>query len=102
MWQPIETAPKDRDIYVCGLVKLWADSCPFAWQGEVCWDSEEEGWITGGYDDSGDHLYVEATHWVESRILDYPDVPPYASDDPEGDTPEKVTPFTNTYNWGKQ
>lgn len=100
MWQPIETAPKDQEIYVCGLAKVWADSDPFAWQGQACWDQEEEGWITGGYDDSGDFLFVEATHWMESRVVEYPEVPPYTSDDSELDPPERVTPFTNTYNWG--
>lgn len=100
-WKPIETAPKDREIYVCGLVRIWADSDPFAWQGEASWDEESEGWITGGYDDSGEFLFVEATHWMESRVVEYPEVPPYVSDDPELNPSERMTPFTNTYNWGR-
>lgn len=66
-WKPIETAPKDREIWVCGLARVWVDSCLFAWQGHACWtdDGDKRGWITGGFDDSGDFLFVEPTHYLK-------------------------------------
>lgn len=77
-WMPIETAPKDREIYVCGLARVWADSDPFVWQGHACWADPEAKWITEGFDDSGDNLFVEATHWTEPRNLEFPDHPFYS------------------------
>ena len=76
-WQPIEMAPRNREIWVCGLAKVWVESCPFAWQGHALWDEYTGGWITESFDDGGEHLYVEATHWVESMRIPFPSVSPY-------------------------
>jgi hypothetical protein len=84
-WSPIETAPRDREIWVCGLAQVWADSCSFAWQGHAIWDENSDGWITGGYDDSGNYLFVEATHWTEPRSLPFPDESPYIEEDENDD-----------------
>ncbi len=84
-WQPIETAPKDREIWVCGFAVVWVDSDPFAWQGHAIWDENPGGWLTGGYNDKGDYLFVEATHWTEPRSLPFPDEPPYNEDGSNND-----------------
>lgn len=55
-WQPIETAPKDREIY---LASGWVESDPFIWQGHAQWDADAKGWITESFrvkDPLGDKL----------------------------------------------
>jgi hypothetical protein len=63
-WQPIETAPKDMDIWVVGLAEIWRGSCPFVWQGQAGWSNDDHRWITTSYDDAGHALFIDAEHWM--------------------------------------
>lgn len=63
-WQPIESAPRDEDIWVFGLVKIWVDSCEFEWQGQAGFDSENNIWLTTSYNDAGNVLEIIPTRWM--------------------------------------
>ena len=71
MWQPMETAPKDRAILVCD-----ATEHPDDWDGTVAvvwWDENLDtwdNWIVGIADDSDDwcSYKCEPTHWMELPI----------------------------------
>lgn len=60
-WRHIKTAPKNREIWVCGLARLWAESDPFIWQGQAAFSDGD--WIAISYDDAGNPLKIEPTHW---------------------------------------
>lgn len=64
MWQPIETAPKDKDIWVYGTAKVWSNSDEFLWQGQSGWNSEDSSWWTTSHDDCGEVLIVKPSHWM--------------------------------------
>ena len=66
-WRPIETAPRDRDVWVAGLAKVWRGSMPFQWQGQAGWQELDEltGWWTTTHDDGGKPLLVDARYWRE-------------------------------------
>ena len=63
-WQPIETAPKDADVWVYGLAHVWVGSCQFFWQGQAGWDADDASWWTTAHDDKGEPLKVIPTHWM--------------------------------------
>lgn len=63
-WMPIETAPKDKDVWVYGLATPWAGSSPFSWQGQAGWNEEDASWWTTSHDDTGEVLIVRPTHWM--------------------------------------
>ena len=63
-WQAIETAPKDRDIWVYGLAEVWVGSTEFFWQGVAGFCEDSGKWITTSHNDSGAPLYVTPTHWM--------------------------------------
>lgn len=52
MWQPIETAPKDRKYYL-----VWCPANRMTY--EVCWNSDNFWDIIGGA-----ALYEVPTHWL--------------------------------------
>jgi hypothetical protein len=63
-WQPIETAPKDVEVWVVGLAKPWRTSMEFIWQGQSGFSEEDGRWWTTAHDDSGEPLFVKPTHWM--------------------------------------
>lgn len=63
-WQPIETAPKDRDVWLFGLAEIWHGSTPFECQAQGGWDPEEWRWMTTTFDDRGQILWIAPTHWM--------------------------------------
>lgn len=77
-WQPIETAPKDRDIWVCGFASVWTSSDAFLWQGQAGFSEKDGLWWTTSCDDSGQPLKVIPTHWVE--LLKLPELPQLCND----------------------
>jgi hypothetical protein len=66
-WQPIATAPRDRDVWVAGLARVWRDSMAFQWQGQAGWQEHDKlaGWWTTSHDDRGEPLLVDARYWRE-------------------------------------
>ena len=63
-WQPIETAPKDCDVWVYGEAVPWRNSCAFLWQGQAGWNEDDGCWWTTAHDDKGEAMKVAATHWM--------------------------------------
>ncbi len=63
-WRPIASAPRDADVWVYGLAIIWANSCPFLWQGQAGWDEDGAIWLTTAHDDKGSPLKVIPTHWM--------------------------------------
>jgi hypothetical protein len=62
-WRDIEEAPRDEDVWVYGLAKVWDGSCQFHWQGQAGWNEEDGTWWTTSHDDEGKPLKVTPTHW---------------------------------------
>ena len=63
-WQPIATAPRDTEVWVYGLAKVWSGSMRFWWQGQAGFDADEGNWMTTSYNDKGEPLLVTPTHWM--------------------------------------
>jgi hypothetical protein len=70
-WQPIETAPKDRPIFLYADGSVWVSEwCPF--DPEFDEPGEEPYWrmvqldegISGGYGIEGYSLDLHPTHWM--------------------------------------
>lgn len=80
-WQPIETAPKDKDVWVYGLAKIWVGSCEFEWQGQAGFNGDDGLWWTTSHDSFGAPLMVAPTHWM-------PLPPPPSHPDPSSPPPD--------------
>jgi hypothetical protein len=73
-WQPIETAPLDRPLFVTdglvfGVATRWTstDQQTHYWSpvaGWCVWDEDTE-WETGEYEQRGADGCRRATHWTE-------------------------------------
>jgi hypothetical protein len=66
-WEPIETAPLDREVWVCGVAWVYSsDVTPVFWQGVCAWDPDFSGgrWVATTFNDVGCTLEVEPTDWM--------------------------------------
>jgi len=67
---PIDTAPKTRDILVFGLFKPLKGSCMFKGFTVAGWDNDQKVWNSIGYNNRGFPLHVVPLGWTDLPNVD--------------------------------